>query len=39
MFYQRVIEEKDYTIDNLEIRLNTAMAHLKRIEEDKLRLK
>ena len=38
-FYADIIEEKDYKIDNLEIRLDTAMAHLKRIEEDKLKLK
>ena len=37
--YVDIIEEKDYKINNLEIRLNTAMSHLKRIEEDKIRLK
>lgn len=37
--FTAVNEVKDYKIDNLQIRLNTAMAHLKRIEEDKIRLK
>ena len=37
--YKAVIETKDYTIDNLEVRLKTAMNHLKRIEEDRIKLK
>ena len=37
--YLAVIETKDYKIDNLEVRLKTAMNHLKRIEEDRIKLK
>jgi len=38
-YYESIIEVKDCKIDNLDIRLKTAMSHLKRIEEDRLKLK
>jgi hypothetical protein len=37
--YKAVVENKDYLIDNLDTRLKTSMAHLKRIEQDRITLK